>query len=70
MKIWWSRFISNQKLWEMTGQINDNMEIKRNFGWTGRTLCKDDSLARQLCNGIHRVQKEGEGKEIHGDELH
>jgi hypothetical protein len=22
MKIWWLRVISNEKLWEMTGQIN------------------------------------------------
>jgi hypothetical protein len=29
IKIWWSRVISNEKLWEMTGQININKEIKR-----------------------------------------
>jgi hypothetical protein len=34
MKIWWSRVISNENLWEMTGQININKEIrKRKFGW-------------------------------------
>jgi hypothetical protein len=27
------------------------------------------SLARQLYNVIHKVQEEGEGQEIHGDEL-
>jgi hypothetical protein len=44
MKIWWSRVISNEKLWEMTCQININKEIrKRKFGWTGHTLRKDDS---------------------------
>jgi hypothetical protein len=26
--------------------------------------------ARQLCSGIHKVQEEGVGQEIHGDELH
>jgi hypothetical protein len=44
MKIWWSRVISNEKLWEMTGQININKEIRqRKFGWIGHTLLKDDS---------------------------
>jgi hypothetical protein len=28
------------------------------------------NLARQLCSGIHKVQEEGVGQEIHGDELH
>jgi hypothetical protein len=33
MKIWWPRVISNVKLWEMTGQININKEIRqRKFG--------------------------------------
>jgi hypothetical protein len=27
MNIWWPRVISNEKLWEMTGQININKEI-------------------------------------------
>jgi hypothetical protein len=26
--------------------------------------------ARQLCCGIHKLQEEGVGQEIHGDELH
>jgi hypothetical protein len=26
--------------------------------------------ARQLCSGIHKVQEEGAGQKIHGDELH
>jgi hypothetical protein len=44
MKIWWSRVMSNEKLWEMTGQININKKIrKRKFGWIGHTLRKDDS---------------------------
>jgi ribosomal 50S subunit-associated protein YjgA (DUF615 family) len=44
MKIWWPRVISNEKLWEMTGQININQETrKRKFGWIGHKLRKDDS---------------------------
>jgi hypothetical protein len=27
--IWWPRVISNEKLWEMTGQININKEIRK-----------------------------------------
>jgi hypothetical protein len=43
MKIWWLRVISNEKLWEMTGQINISNEIrKRKFGWIGYKLRKDD----------------------------
>jgi hypothetical protein len=29
MNIWWPRVISNEKLWEMTGQININKEIRK-----------------------------------------
>jgi hypothetical protein len=44
MKIWWPRVISNEKLWEMTDQMNINKEIRqRKFGWIGHTLRKDDS---------------------------
>jgi hypothetical protein len=44
VKIWWLRVISNEKLWEMTGQININKEIRqRKFGWIGHRLRKDDS---------------------------
>jgi hypothetical protein len=47
MKIWWPMVISNEKVWEMTGQININKEIwKCKFGWIGHTLLKDDS---ELC---------------------
>jgi hypothetical protein len=36
MKIRWPMVISNERLWEMTGQININKEIrKRKFGWIG-----------------------------------
>jgi hypothetical protein len=29
MKIWWPRVTSNEKLWEMTGQINIKKEIRK-----------------------------------------
>jgi hypothetical protein len=68
MKIWWPGVISNEKLWEMTGQININKEIRqRKFGWIGHTLRKDDS---EPCSGTHKVQEQGVGQETHGDELH
>jgi hypothetical protein len=36
--------ISNERLWEMTGQININKETRNHkFGWIGHTLCKVDS---------------------------
>jgi hypothetical protein len=41
MKIWWPRVISNEKLWQTTGQINITKEIRnRKFGWIGHTLRK------------------------------
>jgi hypothetical protein len=41
MKIWLPGVISNERLWEMTGQININKEIRKSkFGWIGQTLCK------------------------------
>jgi hypothetical protein len=72
MKIWCPGVISNEKLWEMTGQINTNKEIrKRKFGWIGHKLCKDDS---EPCTAAlqwnPQVQEEGVSQEIHGDELH
>jgi hypothetical protein len=64
MKIWWPRVISNKKLWEMTGQININKEIrKRKFGWIGHSVRMIVNRARQLCSGIYKVQEEGIGQE-------
>jgi hypothetical protein len=32
--IWWPEIISNQELWEKTGQSDINVEIKRRkYGW-------------------------------------
>jgi hypothetical protein len=36
-------FIYNEKLWEMTGQVNINKIRKRKFGCIGHTHRKDDS---------------------------
>jgi hypothetical protein len=44
MKILWPRAISNEKLWEMTGQINVNKIRTGKFGWIGH---KDDSEPRK-----------------------
>jgi hypothetical protein len=56
----------------MTDHININKEIRKlKFGWIGHaSLRMIVSLARQLCIGTHKVQEEGVGQEIHGDELH
>jgi hypothetical protein len=73
MKIRWPRVISNEKLWEMTGQININKEIRqRKFGWIGHThsIRMIVNHARQLCSGTHKVQEQGVGQGTHGDELH
>jgi hypothetical protein len=72
MKIWCPRVISNEKLWDMTGQININKEIRKcKFGWIGHKLRKDDS---EPCTAAlqwnPQVQEEGVSQEIHGDELH
>jgi hypothetical protein len=43
MKIWWPGVISNEKLREMTGQININKEIRKSkFGWIRHTLRMGD----------------------------
>jgi hypothetical protein len=72
IKIWWPRVVSNEKLWEMTGQININKEIKSAnlVGLDVHSVRLIVNRARQLCSGIHKVQTEGVGQEIRGDELH
>jgi hypothetical protein len=59
--------ISNEKLWEMTGQININKDSANLAGLDTHSVRMIVNRARQLCSGIH---KEGVGQEIHGDELH
>jgi hypothetical protein len=47
MKIWWPRVVYNEKLWEMTGQINVNKEIlKRKFDWIGHT---EPRMLEKIC---------------------
>jgi ribosomal 50S subunit-associated protein YjgA (DUF615 family) len=60
MKIWWPRVISNEKLWEMAGQINTNKEIRKSkFGWIGRTLRKDDSEPCKAAVESTRYKRKG-----------
>jgi hypothetical protein len=68
MKIWWLRVISNEKLWEMTGQINISKEIRHRKLDT-HSVRMIVNHARQLCSGIHKVQEKGVGQGSHGDEL-
>jgi hypothetical protein len=72
MKIWWPRVISNEKLWEMTGQININKEIESAnlAGLDTHSVRMIVNPARQLCSGIHKVKEEGVRHEIHGDEVY
>ena len=43
LRIWWPNIISNKDLWEVTGQEDINLEIrKRKFRWIGHTLRKED----------------------------
>jgi hypothetical protein len=56
------------KLWEITDQININMEIRSAnlVGLDIRSVRMIVSLARQFCNGIHKVQEGREGQENSG----
>jgi ribosomal 50S subunit-associated protein YjgA (DUF615 family) len=57
------RVISNEKLWEMTGQININKEIrKRKFGWIGHTLRKDDSEPSKAALQLNTQGTRGRGR--------
>jgi hypothetical protein len=43
LRIWWPRNISNRELWQLSGKININMDIrKRKLRWIGHTMRKDD----------------------------
>ena len=43
LRIWWPNIISNKDLWEVTGQDDIKVEIrKRKFRWIGHTLSKED----------------------------
>jgi hypothetical protein len=72
MKIWWHRVISYEKLWEITGQININKEIRqRKFGWIGHTFRKDDS---ETCKAALQWNPQGTRRRVgqgnHSDKLH
>jgi hypothetical protein len=58
MKIWWPR--SNQELWQLTGQININEEVKRRkCGWIVHTLRKDE---REICHSALEWNPQGKRK--------
>jgi len=43
LRIWWPNIISNKGLWNVTGQEDINVEIRKGkFSWTGHTLRKED----------------------------
>jgi hypothetical protein len=43
--MWWPRTVSNENLWQDTGQSDINMEIREpKFGWIGHTLRKNDAV--------------------------
>jgi hypothetical protein len=48
--IWWPRIITNQELWERTGQSEIDVEIKRRkYGWIGHTLQKSQN---EICYSV------------------
>jgi hypothetical protein len=55
--IWWPRTITNQELWERTGQSDINVEIKRRkFGWIGHTLRKSQN---EICHSVLEWNPQG-----------
>jgi hypothetical protein len=65
MKIWWPRVISNVKLWEMTGQININKEIRNLAGLDIHSVKMIVNRARQLCSvEPTRYKRKGQAKEF------
>jgi hypothetical protein len=60
--IWWPRRISNQELWQLTGQVNMNEEVKRRkYGWIGHTLRKDE---KEICHSALEWNPQGKIGEI------
>ncbi len=55
--IWWPEIITNQELWEKTGQSDINVEIKRRkLGWIGHTLRKIQS---EICHSVLEWNPQG-----------
>jgi hypothetical protein len=49
LRIWWPRTISNRGLWQLPGQTDINMQMrKRKFRWIGLTLRKEDEQPSEL----------------------
>jgi hypothetical protein len=57
MKIRWPRVISNEKLWEMTGQISINKDSANLAGLDTHSVRMIVNCARQLCSGIHNYSE-------------
>jgi hypothetical protein len=55
--IWWSKIISNEELWERTGQSKIDVEIKRRkYGWIKHTLRKSQN---EICHGVLEWNPQG-----------
>ncbi len=55
--ICWPRIITNQELWERTGQSEIDVEIKRKkFGWIGHTLRKSQN---EICHSALEWNPQG-----------
>jgi hypothetical protein len=55
--IWWPRIITNQELWEKTGQSEIDVEIKRRkYGWIGHTLRKSQN---EICHSVLEWNPQG-----------
>ncbi len=55
--IWWPQKITNQELWEKTGQSKIYVEIKRRkYGWIGHTLRKSQN---EICHSVLEWNPQG-----------
>ncbi len=55
--IWWPQKITNQELWEKTGQSKIDVEIKRRkYGWIGHTLRKSQN---EICHSVLKWNPQG-----------
>jgi len=63
LRIWWPNIISNKDLWEVTGQEDINVEIrKRKFRWIGHTLSKIGWRDAKGCPTLEPSGKQEERK--------
>jgi hypothetical protein len=63
LKIWWPRTISNRELWQLSGQTDINMDIrKRKFRWIVHTLRKDDEQPSKVALHWNPQGNRGRGR--------